>query len=140
MNLGGLRRLSRRVPSHTQNEVLALGDTGEYVRLQLAQDFAAASMRADDPGGPKLGDVPADERLAQTDRLDQLPDRRGPFGQALHHAETIDVGEGLVEDAQLPKLVGLIDDRGDRCPDMRGGRQYGVLLGRLQTSLYIKAG
>jgi hypothetical protein len=47
--------------------------------------------------------------------IDQLGDGGWRFRQAPNDAEPVDVGERAVERAQLAKLIGLVDDRGE-CP------------------------
>ena len=51
-----------------------------------------------------------------------------PAGQALDDAQAVDVGEGLVEVAQLAQVIGLVDDRGDRRADAGGRGGQGVEL------------
>jgi hypothetical protein len=65
--------------------------------------------------------VPADERLREADVVDELGDGGRAIRKALDDAQPIDVGEGLVEAAQLAQVVGLVDDGGDRRADA-GGR------------------
>ena len=69
--------------------------------------------RLDEAGGAQALEVMADERLGQPDVGDELGDARLAVGQAADDAQAIDVGEGLVERAQLAQLFGLEDDRRD---------------------------
>ena len=92
----------------------------ERFRDERADRLAAAPAGRHDPGGPELAEVPADERLGEPDVIDELGDRRRAPGQPLDDPQPVDVGEGLVEQAQLAQVVGLIDDRGDRRADAGG--------------------
>ena len=60
--------------------------------------------------------------------IDELGHRRRARGQALDDAQAVDVGERLVEAAQLAQVIGLIDDRGDRRADVGGRRGQGFEL------------
>ena len=64
--------------------------------------------------------MPRNEWLAEADGFDQFADRCRSLGQPLHDAQAVHVRQRPVEDAQLPQLVGLVDDRGDRGADVRG--------------------
>jgi hypothetical protein len=56
--------------------------------------------------------------------LDEIPHRRRAAGKALDDAQPIDVGERLVEQAQLAQVIGLVDDGGERGANAGGrGRQ-----------------
>jgi hypothetical protein len=55
--------------------------------------------------------MPADQGLREADLLDQVRDGRVAAGETTDDPEPIDVGEGLVDDPQLTKVVGLVDDR-----------------------------
>jgi hypothetical protein len=106
--------------SHAQEETLALGDLTEDVGSELADDFAAGAPGFDDARGPEPTDVPGDERLAEADRIDKLAHCGGTLGQAPYDAKAVYVGKGLVKDAQLAQIVGLVDDGGDGAPEVRG--------------------
>jgi hypothetical protein len=88
---------------------------------ERADRLAAAPAGLHDPGRAELAEVPADERLGQAYVIDELRHCSRAVRQALDDAQPVDVGEGLVEAAQLAQVVGLVDDRGDRGPDA-GGR------------------
>jgi hypothetical protein len=94
-------RGNRRRARKAQQEALRLGDFSEDVWPKLAEDLAARSFCLDDTGGLETADVPRDERLAEADRFDQLADRGRTFRQALDHAQTVYVRQGLVEYAEL---------------------------------------
>jgi hypothetical protein len=55
--------------------------------------------------------MPADQRLRQADFLDQVGHRRVAAGESPDDPQAIDIGEGLVDDPQLAKVFGLVDDR-----------------------------
>jgi len=61
--------------------------------------------------------VPADEGLRQPDLLDQVGDRRVTTGKAADDPQPVDVRERLVDDPQLAKVLGLVDDRRNRGAD-----------------------
>jgi hypothetical protein len=67
--------------------------------------------------------VPAHERLRQADLRDQLGDRGRPGRQAADDPESVDVGEGLVDEPQLPELVRLEDGVGERAANAGGRRR-----------------
>ncbi len=52
--------------------------------------------------------------------VDELGDGGFALGQALDDAEPIDVGQGLVELADVTQLVGRVDDGRDRGADAGG--------------------
>jgi hypothetical protein len=84
--------------------------------------------------------MPRDERLGQADLRDELGDGRFAVGQAAHDPEPVDVGERLVDEAQLAKLVRLEDGVGDRAADVSAGWAQGDLRRRLSvasTTVYI---
>jgi hypothetical protein len=126
--------------SHAQKHALALFHEVEDVRPELAEDLAAGAPGLDEAGGLEAADVPADQRLAEADRVDEVADGGRALDQAANDAQPVHIGQSLVEDPKLAQIVGLIDDRGDGAADVRGGRQAGGLSILLQTSLYIKAG
>ena len=85
--------------------------------------------------------MPADERLGEPDVLDELGHRGRAGRQALDDPQPVDVGEGLVEEAELAQLVGLVDDRRDGRADPGGRGTQGRLPGgrrarRLNGDLY----
>ena len=55
--------------------------------------------------------MPADQRLRQPDFLDQVGDGGVAAGESPDDPQAIDVGEGLVDDPKLAKVLGLVDDR-----------------------------
>jgi hypothetical protein len=88
--------------------------------------------------------VPADQRLRQPDFLDQVGDGGVAASEAPDDPQAIDVGEGLVDDPQLAKVLGLVDDRreGRANAGARGGQGVspvgGGLLRRVtSTAVYI---
>jgi len=108
------------VSGHAKQEALSLRHFVEDVGPELAEDLAADPPGLDDSGGLEARHVPAHERLTEPDGLDQIAYGSPPFGQPPHDAEAIHVRKRLVENAQLPQIVGLVDDRCDGCPDVRG--------------------
>ena len=69
--------------------------------------------------------MPRDERLGQADRRDELRDGRLRAGEDADDPEPVDVGERLVDEAQLAQLVGLEDGVGDRAANVRAGGTQG---------------
>ncbi len=110
---------------HAQQEALALGHCVEDVGLQLAQDLATAAAGSHDACRPKARNVPRDQRLAESDGVDQIADRGRALGKSPDDPEAVHVRERLVEYPQLPQIVRLIDDRGNGGADMGGGGQGG---------------
>jgi len=96
------------------------GGFGEGSGPQAADRLAADSAGRDDSGGSQLAEMPAHERLAQPDVVDQLGDRGRGIREALDDPQPVDVGQRLVEQADLAKVIRLIDDRGDRRADSSG--------------------
>jgi hypothetical protein len=87
--------------------------------------------------------VPRHERLRQPDLRDQLRDGRFGGRQATNDPKPIDVGEGLVNDAQLAELVGLEDGVGDRAANVGARGAQGDLRRLLpvaSTTVYINGG
>jgi hypothetical protein len=82
--------------------------------------------------------VPADERLGQANFRDQLRDRSGPGGEPADDPQTVDVGKGLVDEAQLAEFVGLEDGVRDRAANAGGGGGQGALrwIGVASTTVY----
>jgi hypothetical protein len=64
--------------------------------------------------------MPAHQRLRQADLRDELRHRRGTGGEAADDPEPVDIGQGLVDEAQLTKLVGLKNGIRDRASDAGG--------------------
>jgi len=65
--------------------------------------------------------MPRDEGLAEADLGDEIGHGRLGGGEAADDPEPIDVGKGLVNEAQLAEIVGLEDGVRDRAPDVRAG-------------------
>jgi hypothetical protein len=103
---------------HSQQGALAFRDFVEDVRPKLAEDLAAGPPGLDDSGSLEPGHVPRDQRLAEADRFDQIADRSRTLREPPHDSEAVHVGQRFVEDAQLPQIVGLIDDCGYRATDV----------------------
>lgn len=83
--------------------------------------------------------MPGHQRLRQPDLRDELGDRRLAMREAPDDPEAVDVGEGLVDEAQLAQLLGLDDDVGDRTADVGAGGAQGNLRGdgrRINDGLY----
>lgn len=86
--------------------------------------------------------MPRDEGLRKPDLGDELGDGRLGDGEGAHDPEAIDVGEGLVDEAQFAQLVRLEDGAGDRAPNA-GGRwaQRGFSgCAVASTTVYINRG
>jgi hypothetical protein len=85
--------------------------------------------------------VPADERLREPDFLDQIGDGGVAVREAFDDAEPIDVGQRLMNDAQLPQLIGLVDNgsNGRANTGGGGGQEEGLPEGRrvASTTIYI---
>jgi hypothetical protein len=87
--------------------------------------------------------VPGNERLGQPDLRDELGDGRLARGETPDDAEAVDVGQGLVDEAQLAQLVGLEDGVGDRAADVGARGAQGSLRRRrpvVSTTVYINGG
>jgi hypothetical protein len=52
--------------------------------------------------------------------LDEIPDRGRAASEAPDDAQAVDVGERLVEQTQLAKVIGLVDDGRERRADPGG--------------------
>jgi hypothetical protein len=65
--------------------------------------------------------VPRDERLAEADLGDELGDGRLPPGETTDDPQAVDVGEGLVDQAQLAEVLRWEDGAGDRAADVGAG-------------------
>jgi len=65
-------------------------------------------------------------------------------GEGPQDAQPVDVGEGLVDDAQLAQLVGLEDGIGDRAANAGAGGTQGEVSGDGpvvgSTTVYINGG
>ena len=88
--------------------------------------------------------MPADQRLRQPDFLDQVGDGSVAASQSPDDPQSIDVGERLVDDPQLTKVLGLVDDRrkGRANAGARGGQSVspegvGLLRRVTSTAVYI---
>jgi hypothetical protein len=92
----------------------------ERLRAEGADRLAAASARGDQARGTQPAQVPAHQRLRQADVLDEIPDGGRAASEAPDDAQTVDVGERLVEQAQLAKVIGLVDDGRQRRTDPGG--------------------
>src|SRR4029079_5517109 len=94
-------------------------------------------------GRTEAAHVPGHERLGQPDLRDELRHGRLARGEAADDAQAIDVGEGLVDEAQLTELVGLEDGVRDRAADVGArGAQEGSPAERpvASTTVYINGG
>ena len=107
---------------------LARGDLVEGLRTEADDDLAPVALGRDETGVAKTLDMMGDERLGQSDVLDEVADGRGAARQAADDAEAIDVGQRLVERAQAAEVLGLLDERGDRAADPGRGRGQGCTL------------
>jgi hypothetical protein len=88
--------------------------------------------------------VPADQWLRQPDFLDQVGDGGVAAGETPNDPQAVDVGEGLVDDPQLAKVLGFVDDRrkGRTNAGARGGQSVspvgvGLLRRVTSTAVYI---
>ena len=64
--------------------------------------------------------MPRHQGLRQTDLGHELGDRRLARREPANDAQAVDVGEGLVDEAQLAELVGLEDGVRDRAANAGG--------------------
>lgn len=69
--------------------------------------------------------MPRDKGLAEADVVDELGDRRLALGEPADDPEPVDVGQGLVDEADGAEVVGLVDDGGDGRADAGGGGAQG---------------
>jgi hypothetical protein len=84
--------------------------------------------------------VPAHEGLRQADVLDEVRHARVAVRQALDDPEAIDVGQGLVDEAELAQLLRLVDDGRDGGPDPGAGwAQLRVPQTVVSTTVYINS-
>ena len=126
----GDRHRRRPAAREAEDGALALGDLAERLRAEAADRLAADPSGLDEPGRAQALEVMADERLRQADMGDQVVTRGLALGEPAHDAQAVDVGEGLVEGAQVAQVIGLDDDRRDGRADPGGrGHGRGGLLG-----------
>jgi hypothetical protein len=92
----------------------------ERLRAEGADRLAATPARGDQARGTQPAEVPTHQRLRQADVLDEIPDGGRAAGEATDDAQAVDVGERLVEQPQLAKVIGLVDDGGERRADAGG--------------------
>jgi hypothetical protein len=124
-----------------EDRALVIGERRERLRPDRADRLPPDAARLDEAGRPQLPEVPRDERLGEPDVLDQLGYRRLGAREPLDDPEPVDVGQRLVDEAQLAQLVGLVDDRRQRRADSGGGGGQGQAPGerasrRINGSLY----
>ena len=82
--------------------------------------------RLDHACGAQAADMPRDQRLRQPDVVDQLGHGRVAGHEPAHDPEPVDVGHGLVEDAQLAQVLGRRDGRRNGAANAgSGGGQVG---------------
>jgi hypothetical protein len=112
--IGGL------VLAQPQELALACGLHVERFRAEGADRFAAAPSGGDEARCAQSAQVPAHERLRQAHVLDEIPDGGRAAGEAPDDAQAVDVGERLVEQPQLAKVIGLVDDGGERRAESGG--------------------
>ena len=117
---------------------MAGGELVETLGPKAAERLATEPPGGDEAGCPEPPHVPRDERLRQPDLSDELGDGRLGGSQTADDPEAVDVGEGLVDEAQLAQLVGLEDGVRDRAADA-GGRGAQDLL-RVQWRRRINDG
>lgn len=87
--------------------------------------------------------MPRDERLRQPDLGHELGDRRLGGRETADDPKAVDVGEGLVDEAQLAQLVGLEDRVREGAANAGGrGAQDRLRVGRtvVSTAVYINGG
>jgi hypothetical protein len=111
------RRRPLRSRGQTEDVTLARGERLEGLRSDATHRLAAVPPCLDESGGAEPADVPADQRLRQPHVLDQLAHARGAVGEAADDAEAVDIGERLVDRAELAKLGGGVRDGGEGGPD-----------------------
>jgi hypothetical protein len=111
----------------------------ERLPSNAADGLAAGPPRRDESRAPQPANVPRDERLGQADLGDELRDRRGTGGETPDDSQAVDVGECLVDEAQVAQLVGLEDGVGEGAADPGGRRRQGSILDRAvaSTAVYI---
>src|SRR5437762_1522565 len=91
-----------------------------------AERVAPVPPRFDQAGRPEAADVPAHERLGQPDVLGEVRHAGMPECETLDNAQPVDVGERLVDQAELAQLLRLVNDGRDGRPDPGAGwRQWG---------------
>ena len=92
--------------------------------------------------------MPRDERLGQPDLGDELGDGRLGGREAADDPEAVDVGESLVDEAQLAQLVGLEDGVREGAANAGGRGAQGFAPWRglgdpavvVSTTVYINGG
>ena len=82
----------------------------ERLRQQRTDRLPAASSCCHEAGGSQPTEMPAHERLGETDVLDEVGDGRRAVGEALNDPQPIDVCQRLVKPAQVAQVVRLVDD------------------------------
>jgi hypothetical protein len=122
---------------------LAGGELLEGLGAEAADRLAAHPAGRDEPGGAEPTDVPRHERLRQPDLGDEVGDAGLRAGETPDDPEPVDVGQCLVDEAELAEVVGLEDRVRDRAPDMGAGWTQEDLLGGRgavgSTAIYINA-
>jgi hypothetical protein len=107
----------------------------------MAQRFATVPACLDESGHAQPSNVPADERLGQPDLLDEIGHGCVTVRESLDDPEAIDVGERLVDEAELTELVRLVDNGSDGRPDSGGRGGQGFVSGGevrvASTTVYI---
>ena len=117
---------------------LARGEGLERLGPEAAECLATVAPRFDQAGGPEAAHVPADERLREADVLDQVRHAGVSEREALDDPQAVDVGEGLVDDAQLAEVFGRVGDGSERGPKSGPGRaQWGCPRARLDQPRFI---
>lgn len=107
----GIRLSGRGIEA--EQEAFALDLRVERLWSQGADRLAATPSRRHETGGPQPAKVPAHERLRQADVLDEIGHGGGAVRQPADDSQAVDVGERLVEPAEVTQIVGLVDDGGE---------------------------
>jgi hypothetical protein len=121
---------------------LPRGELVEGLRAKSTERLASTASGRDQARGSEPAHVPGHQRLRQPDLRDELGDRCLAVSQAAHDPESVDVGERLVDEAQLAELVRLEDGVGDRAANV-GARGAQGELRRIvvaSTTVYINGG
>jgi len=123
---------------------LSRGERVECFGEEAAERLPAASPGRHEACCAEPSDVPRHEWLGQPHLGDELGDGRFADGQAADDPEPVDVGQGLVDEAQLAEVLGWKDDVGDRAADVGAGGTQGQVSGRGRTvgstAVYINGG